>query len=469
MSMRTLGFRGKDMDMTRGPLVGKIASVALPLALSGILQLVFNAADLVVIGKFSETSTISLAAVSSNTALIGLIINVAIGLSLGANVALGQAIGRGDREGAHHALHCAMTLSIVCGLVTALVGCTMARLFLEWMQTDALVIDKATLYLRIYFVGAPANIIYNFGVSVLRAKGDTTRPLLYLAIAGVLNVGLNMVLVIFARMDVAGVALATVLSQYLSCVLTLIALLREKGYCRLILRDLRFYRRELSVILKVGLPSGILTSFFSIANVLIQSNVNTYGAQLIAGSATANSLEGFIIVSMNAVGNASVTFCGQNYGARRFERIMRSVAICAGLECMVCSFGAILFLAFGRFFLGLYTNDGMVVEYAYNRLWVTLPLYFVCGCAEVFAGGMRGMGHAVKPMMSNFFCICVFRVLWVNTVCQLFHIPELLYLSWPLSWLINIVSSGTLYGLTYYKERLREYPVEPPDLVDSCA
>lgn len=453
----------KDMDMTQGALVGKITAVALPLALSGILQLVFNAADLVVIGKFSETGTVSLAAVSSNTALIGLIINVAMGLSLGANVALGQAIGRRDREGAHRALHTAMALSIVCGLVTAVVGVSCARLFLEWMRTDAAVIDKATLYLRIYFAGAPAYIVYNFGVSLLRAKGDTTRPLVYLAIAGVLNVGLNMVLVIYAHMDVAGVALATVVSQYLSCALTVFALLREKGVCRLVLKDIRFHRQELVLIVKVGLPSGILSSFFSIANVLIQSQVNTYGAQLIAGSATANSLEGFIIVSMNSVGNASVTFAGQNFGARRFERIQRSVGICVGLEFIVCIFGATLFLSFGRFFLGLYTNDAMVVAYAYNRLWVTLPLYFVCGTAEVFAGGMRGMGHAVKPMMSNLFCICVFRVMWVNTICRVYHIPELLYLSWPLSWMMNIVSSGVLYGLTLAKERRREYAVEPPD------
>ena len=451
------------MDMTQGALFGKIASVAFPLALSGILQLVFNAADLVVIGRFSSTGTVSLAAVSSNTALIGLIINVAIGLSLGANVALGQAIGRGDREGAHRALHCGMALSIVCGLATALVGVLCARLFLEWMQTDAQVIDKATLYLRIYFAGAPANVIFNFGVSLLRAKGDTTRPLIYLALAGLLNVGLNMLLVIVAKMDVAGVALATVVSQYLSCLLTVRALLREKGVCRLVLKDIRFHRQELVQIVKVGLPSGILNSFFSIANVLIQSQVNTYGAQLIAGSATGNSIEGFIIVSMNAVGNASVTFSGQNFGARRFERIQRSVGICVALECIVCVFGATLFLAFGRFFLGLYTNDAMVVAYAYNRLWVTLPLYFVCGTAEVFAGGMRGMGHAVKPMMSNLFCICVFRVLWVNTVCRIFHIPELLYLSWPLSWLLNVVSSGVLYGLTLQRERRREHPIEPPD------
>ena len=461
--MKRSGMRVKDMDMTKGGLFGKITAVALPLALSGILQLVFNAADLVVIGKYSETSTVSLAAVRSHTALIGLIINVAIGLSLGANVALGQAIGRGDKEGARRALHTAMLLSVVCGLATAAIGCAMARLFLEWMQTDATVIDKATTYLRIYFAGAPANIVFNFGVSVLRTKGDTTRPLLYLAAAGLLNVGLNMVLVIYAKMDVAGVALATIVSQYISCALTVVALVREKGYCRLVLKDLRFYKRELIQIVKVGLPSGILSSFFSIANVLIQSNVNTYGAALIAGSATGNSLEGFIIVSMNSVGNASVTFSGQNFGARRFDRIQRTVGICVGLECLVCGLGAVLFLGFGRFFLGLYTNDPMVVVYAYNRLWVTLPLYFVCGTAEVFAGGMRGMGHAVKPMMSNLFCICVFRVIWVNTICQIYHVPELLYLSWPLSWLINVVSSGVLYGYTLYRERTREYPVEPAD------
>ncbi len=463
-NMRSFRVRNADMNMTEGPLFGKIASVALPLAVSGILQLLFNAADLVIIGKFSQTSTVSLAAVSSNSALIGLVINVAIGLSLGANVALGQAMGRGDREGAERALHSAMALSVLCGLVTALVGCSFAGVFLRWMQTDAAVIDKATVYLRIYFAGCPANVIYNFGVSVLRAKGDTRRPLFYLALAGILNVGLNLLLVIFAKMDVAGVALATVISQYLSCVLTVLALLREKGYCRLILKKLRFHKAETLQILRIGLPSGILNSFFSIANVLIQSNVNTFGAQLIAGSATANSIEGFIIAGMNAVGNASVTFAGQNYGARRFDRIGRVIGICVALEWVVCLAGTCLFLALGRFFLGLYTNDPMVVAFAYNRLWVTIPLYCICGTCEVFAGGMRGMGHAVKPMMSNFFCICVFRIIWVNTVCRPWHIPELLYLSWPYSWVINVVSSGILYGLTLHQERGKEFAVEPLDL-----
>lgn len=467
MSAHRATLRNKDMDMTEGPLFGKIVSVALPLALSGILQLLFNAADLVVIGRFSATGTVSLAAVSSNSALIGLIINVAIGLSVGANVVLGQAIGRKDKGMAERALHSAMLLAIICGLVTAVVGVSGAGVFLKLLQTDPEVLDKATLYLRIYFAGAPAYVVYNFGVAILRAKGDTQRPLLYLALAGVLNVGLNLLLVIVAHMDVAGVALATVLSQYLSCALTVITLVRERGYCRLSFRKLSLHKAETLHILRIGLPSGILSSFFSIANVLIQSNVNTYGATLIAGSATGNTMEGFIIAAMNAVGNASVTFTGQNYGARRFDRIQCVMVMCVGLEFLVCMAGTALFLGVGKFFLGLYTKDAMVVAYAYNRLWVTIPIYFVCGTAEVFAGCMRGMGHAARPMMSNFFCICIFRIIWVNTVCQAFRIPELLFLSWPYSWIINVVSSGILYGITYHGERRKEYPQEPEDLPDS--
>ena len=458
------GLRNADMDMTKGSLWGKMVAVAIPLALSGILQLLFNAADLVVIGQFSETSTVSLAAVSSNTALIGLIINIAIGLSLGANVVLGQAIGKKDADMAHRALHSAVMMAIVTGLGTAAIGCGMAEVFLRWMQTDPAVIEKATLYLRIYFAGAPAYVLYNFGVSILRAKGDTFRPLIYLAVAGVINVGLNILLVVVAHMDVAGVALATVVSQYLSCALTVVALMRERGYCRLEWRRIRFHRAETLHILRIGLPSGILSSFFSIANVLIQSNVNTYGPQLIAGSSTANTCEMFIVAGMNAVGNASVAFSGQNYGARRFDRIAKVVGIGTALEFVVCMTGTTLFLALGPQILRLYTTDPKVVEYAYNRLWVTIPLYFVCGTAEVFAGGMRGMGHAVKPMMSNFFCICVFRILWVNTICRLYHIPELLYASWPYSWILNVVSSGVLYGITLAKERRVEYAVEPADL-----
>ena len=443
--------------------MGKLLAVSFPLILSGVLQLLFHAADLVVIGNFSTESTTSLAAISSNAALINLLVNLSIGLSVGTNVVLSQAIGAGNAQRATRAVHTSVALALCCGVVVAAVGIGGSRYFLTWMKTDPAVMDKALLYLRIFLAGAPANILYNFGASILRAKGDTLRPLVYLGIAGVINVGLNLLFVLFAHLDVGGVALATIIAQYLSCAAVMITLLREKGYCRLVLRQIRFWRAELVQVVKVGLPSGILSCFFSLSNIIIQSSINRYGPQVIAAAATAGSLEGFVYTSMNAVSNSVVTFVGQNYGARRFDRIGRTMAISTLVIICISAAWTALFYCKGATLAGLYTNDSMVVQYAGERLLIMLPLYFVCGTVEVFVGGMRGMGYSVTPMVANFFCICVFRIIWVYTVCRSYASPNLLYASWPISWLINIVVDGILFGLVYAKERHRQYAIEPPD------
>lgn len=457
-------LRIHDMDMTKGPLFGKLLAVAFPLILSGIMQLLFQAADLAVIGRFAQDSTTSLAAVSSTTALINLTINLSIGLSIGTNVVMSQAIGAKNAERAHRALHCSIALALCCGVAASAIGIGGSRLFLTRMQTDPTVMDKALLYFRIFLAGAPANVLYNFGASILRAKGDTLRPVLYLGTAGLLNVGLNLLFVLYAHLDVEGVALATILAQYLSCAAVIITLLKEKGYCRLVLRKVRFYRRELSDVVKVGLPSGILASFFSLSNIIIQSSINTFGPQVIAAAATAGSLEGFVYTSMNAVSNSVVTFAGQNYGARRFDRIGR-VMVQSGLLILGISlFWTVLLFTKGDVLAGLYTKDTVVIRYACERLRVMLPLYFVCGMVEVFVGGMRGMGYSITPMIANFFCICVFRIIWVSTVCKALHSLLLLYASWPISWVINIVVDGVLFFVIFAKEKKREYAIEPEDL-----
>lgn len=343
--------------MTRGGIMGKLIAFSLPLALSGILQLLFNAADLVVIGQFSATGSESLAAVSSNNALIGLIINVSIGLSVGANVIMAQAIGSRNYERAQRTLHTSILIALICGAIVAIIGACCARYFLVWMKTDPVVLDKATVYLRIYFIGAPANIVYNFGAAILRAKGDTRRPLIYLFIAGVLNAGLNLIFVICARLDVAGVALATIISQYVSVVLVIVALLREKDYCKLHLKKLAIKKKELLDIVRVGLPSGILSSFFSIANVIIQSSINGFGYQVMAGNSAGSSLEMFVYTSMNAVSNAATTFSGQNSGAKRKDRIT-AILVDSSIITVVVSFalGGLLLL-FGKPLAALYSRD----------------------------------------------------------------------------------------------------------------
>ncbi len=443
----------KDMDMTNGPLLKKLIAVSLPLAFSGILQLLFNAADLIVIGQFSETSTQSLAAVSSNVALINLVINVVIGLSIGTNVVMSQAIGARDEKRAQNTVHTSVLLSLIGGTAVGLVGVFCARYFLVWMKTDPEILDKATDYLFIYFIGTPAAVLYNFGASILRAKGDTKRPLVYLTIAGVINVALNLIFVIVAKLDVEGVAIATIVSQYISCILLVITLLKEEGYCKLVLKKLRFHKSELLQILKVGLPSGILNSFFSIANVLIQTNLNVFGYSLVAGSSTGSNLEGFVYTSMNAVSNATVTFAGQNYGAKKPERIKKTAIEASIMIIVISLIWTLILLTAGQYIAKLYTPDPVVIQYACERMKIILPIYFVCGIVEVLVGCMRGMGYSFTPMIANFFCICVFRIVWIYTACKAVNTPQMLYLSWPISWILNIVVDGIIMAIIYKREK----------------
>jgi len=444
-------IRAKDIDMTRGGIMGKLIKFALPLALSGILQLLFNAVDLIVIGQFSATASESLAAVSSNNALISLIVNVSIGLSVGANVVVAQSIGSNDKERAQRAVHTAILLSIICGVVVGAIGAGCGRFFLVWMKTDPQVLDKATTYLTIYFIGAPANVVYNFGAAILRAKGDTKRPLLYLAVAGAINAALNLIFVICAGLDVAGVAIATVISQYISVVLVILTLLREGEFCRLSFKKLRIFKNELLEIIRIGLPSGILSSFFSIANVIIQSSINKFGYLVMAGNSTGASLEAYVYTSMNAVSNASTTFAGQNYGAKRKDR-MNSILLDASILTIAISvvLGGLILL-FGRPLASLYTKDPAVVGYAIDRMTVILPIYFVCGIVEVFVGCLRGMNYAIAPMIPSFLCVCVYRIVWVYTAFRTNNTTFILYLSYPISWILNLIMDGVLYLFAYNK------------------
>ncbi len=454
--------RSRDFDMTSGGIMGKLIAFSLPLALSGILQLLFNAVDLIVIGQFSATGSESLAAVSSNNALISLIINVSLGLSVGANVVVAQSIGSRNKERAQNAVHTAILISVICGIAVGLVGALCARYFLVWMKTDAVVLDKATTYLSIYFIGAPANIVYNFGAAILRAKGDTKRPLAFLLIAGIVNACLNLIFVIVAHMDVAGVAVATIISQYLSVVLVIIALLREKDYCRLIIKKLRIKKRELMDILRIGLPSGILGSFFSISNVIIQSSINGFGYQVMAGNATGASLEAFVYTSMNAVSSATTTFAGQNVGAKRYDRIKGILLDSCIITIVISVVLGTFILLLGRPLSALYTRDPVVVEYAIERMTVILSIYFVCGIVENFVGCLRGMNYAIVPMIPSFLCICAYRIIWVYTAFKTNATTFMLYISYPISWGLNLLLDIGLFAYAYNKvirlsKNMREY------------
>ena len=429
--------RKKGMDMTTGKLLPKLLAFAVPLALSGVLQLLFNAVDLIVIGNFSKTRVVSLAAVSSNNSLINLFVNVAIGISLGVNVVMAQALGEGNRDKAERTVHTAMLLSLVIGVIVMIVGTVGARQFLVWMQANPEVIDKAHTYLFIYFFGAPANIVYNFGAALLRAKGDTRRPLLYLTIAGVVNVLLNIFLVVVADMDVAGVAVATIVSQYISAILIVGTLMKETGELRLVLKKLRFHKEELLRILRIGLPSGILSSFFSIANIIIQSAINTFSAAVIAGNATGISIEAFIYTSMNAVAGTASTFSGQNYGAGKYKRIKRVMLECCLIEAVVGILLGGLFMLLRHKLAAIYTQDEEVIRVVGERMMVILPFYFVCGVVEVLVGCMRGMNYSVLPTVASFLCVCVYRIVWVFTLFRAHRTTQALWMSYPISWIIN--------------------------------
>ena len=440
----------QKMDMTHGPLMRKIILVALPLALSGILQLLFNSADLIVVGQFSDTPEHSLAAVSSNGSLIHLIINLALGFAVGTNVVMSQAVGAKGYEKASRALHTSMLLSLICGVVLGVVGFFGARTFLTLMDVDEEIIDKAVLYLQIYFFGTPANLFYNFGSAILRAKGDTTRPMIFLSIAGVLNVGLNIVLVLLG-LDVAGVAIATIASQYLSAILLLVCLCHETDFCKLTLKKLKIHKREALDVIRIGIPSGALSSCFSLSNVIIQSAINGYGYLLVAGSSTANNLDAFVYTSMNAVSSAALTFASQNYGAKRYHRIRRVMKDSCLLATVVWSIIGGALLLFPHTFAGLYTNDPTVISYAATRLYCTVPFFFLLGCNEVFVSGLRSMNHTVAPVIISLIGTCLLRIVWVFTVAKIIATPEMLYASYPISWIATLVVMVVYYVVCYRK------------------
>ena len=421
--------------MIHGPLLGKILIFTIPLMASSILQLLFNAADIVVVGRFAGSE--ALAAVGSTGALINLLTNVFMGLSVGANVLVARYYGAGQQEEASETVHTSSLLSIVAGLFLAVVGIGFAAPLLRLMGTPEDVLPLAALYIQIYFAGMPVVLIYNYGSAILRAIGDTKRPLYYLAVAGALNVVLNLIFVIPLQMSVAGVALATILSQALSAVLVLRCLMRAEGGCHLDLHRLRIYKTKLKKILQLGLPAGFQGSIFSLSNVLIQSSVNSFGSIAMAGNSAAANIEGFTYVAMNSFHQAAITFVSQNMGAREFKRI-RKVAI----QCLICvvitgaTIGNLSYL-FGNTLLGIYSSDPQVIQYGMVRLSIIGTTYFLCGIMDVGVGCLRGINYSVLPMIVSLLGACGMRIIWIFTIFRRMHDQTILYRSYPISWFIT--------------------------------
>jgi putative MATE family efflux protein len=422
--------------MTEGPFLRKILVFALPLAASSVLQLLFNAADVIVVGRFAGSA--ALAAVGSNGSLINLLVNLFVGLSVGSNVVAARAFGAKDDVSVRHTVHTSILLSLIGGVILAVIGVFAARTLLEWMSSPADVIDLAALYLRIYFLGMPVMMLYNFGSALLRAVGDTKRPLLCLVVAGILNVILNLVFVINFHMSVAGVALATVISQGLSAGLVLVILMRERGPLRLEWRALRIYPGVLRQILRIGIPAGLQGMVFSLSNVVIQSGINSFGSVIVAGSSASSNIESFVYVSMNSCHQACVTFTSQNVGARRYKNINRVLGCC--MFC-VTVIGLVLGLgtvAGGRLLLSIYSTDSAVIAAGLRRLAVISAPYFLCGIMDVWVGSLRGMGYSVTPMIVSLMGSCVFRLVYIATVFQWYHTEQVLYLCYPISWLLTL-------------------------------
>lgn len=431
-----------EIDMTQGVLLPKVLMFSLPLIASGILQLLFNAADMVVVGRWAGKEY--LAAVGSTGSLINLMVNVFIGLSVGGSVAVSKAFGANDAAAVHKSVHTAMSLSIVAGIVVGLVGFIFCRPLLKLMDNP--VLELATTYMKIYFLGMPFNMVYNFGASILRAVGDTKRPLIYLTIAGSVNVILNLVMVIGLHMNVAGVAIATVASQAVSATLVVICLMRSNGMIRLSLKDLRIHKRQLLEIVRVGLPAGLQGSLFSISNVLIQSSVNGFGEVVVAANSASSNLEGFVYTSMNAIHQAALTFASQNLGAGKIKRVRRSVWVCVATVTVIGLVMGNLMYMCGRPLLSLYLDDPMaidpltgitVLDYGMKRMSYMLPLYCLCGLMDVMVGSMRGIGYSIMPMLVSLTGACLFRVLWIMTVFAANPTLDVLYVSYPISWALT--------------------------------
>ncbi len=440
-----------QINMTEGNILPKIIKFSIPLMLSGMLQLFFNAADVIVVGRYAGDE--ALAAVGSTGALINLLINLFIGISIGASVLMGQAIGARDYNDAQDSLHTAMLTGFIGGIIMIFVGQVVSRPMLELMQTPDDVIELSSLYMKIYFMGMPGFMLYNFGAAILRAAGDTKRPLYYLFVSGIINVILNLYFVIVLKMSVDGVAYATIISEAISAILIVICLMRSDGYLNLSLRKLKIDGKKFIEMLKIGIPSGFTGIVFSVSNMLIQSSINSFGKLVMAANTAASNLEGFVYNAMNSIYQTALAFASQNMGAKKLDRVddvlKKSLLVVSGVGLF---FGVGAYLL-GEILLRLYTPNQEVIDIAMLRLLVISTSYFLCGIMDVYSGVIRGMGFSFTPMLVSMFFVCAFRVFWIYTIFERFHEQWVLYISYPVSWTITIIAYFFTYKIVRKKAK----------------
>ena len=445
-----------QMNMIEGPIFSKILRFSIPVMLMGMLQLVYNAADIIVVGRWGSQN--SLAAVSSTGSLINLIVTVFMGLSVGASVVISQHYGAGRHKDVSEAVHTAIGLSIVGGIIVGVFGFVATRGMLMLMDTPEDVIDLSSLYVKIYFVGMPANMLYNFGAAILRAIGETKKPLYYLSFSGLINVLLNLVLVIVCKLDVAGVAIATIVSQIISALLVIRCLMKQEGSIKLTLSKVRIYKDKMFNIIRVGFPAGIQGSIFSISNVVAQSAVNFFGASAMAGSGAAANIEGFAYVAMNAIYQAALTFAGQNYGACKYDRIKKVCAISMALVIVIGMVFGLFLWAFAAPLISVYTSVPEDISFGVARMSIIAITYFFAGTMEVAVGMLRGIGRAIAPTIITIISVCGFRIAWIYTVFEYYKQNfdnatafKVLYSSYPISWVLATVIHLAYFGIVIHK------------------
>lgn len=436
-------------NMISGKTLGKMILFSIPVILSGVFQLLFNAADIIVVGNFAGDE--SLAAVGSTSALINLFTNVFIGLSVGTNVLIAHFVGSGDRSKLSDTVHTSMVVAIIGGLFLTVFGFIFANPVLKLMDNPANVIDLATLYLKIYFLGMPALLIYNFGAAMLRAIGDTKHPLYFLTAAGVINVALNLLLVIVFSMGVAGVAIATVVSEYLSAVLIVWFLSKRCELLKFSPSLLKIDKYILTRIIGIGFPAGLQGTIFSLSNVVIQSAVNSFGSDVVAGNSATMNIEGFVYIAMNAIYQTAITFVGQNYGAGKKKRVLRCTLQCQAIVVTVgLVFGFTCYL-FSTQLLHIYSSSATVIAAGKIRCGYILPFYFFCGMMDVMVGALRGIGQSIIPMITSLIGACAFRLVWIATIFNMNRSTGMLYISYPISWFITLIAHIAFFIYFYRK------------------
>ena len=448
-----------EMNMCEGPLAGKMLIFTIPLMFSGILQLLFNAADTIVVGRYAGSQ--ALAAVGSTTSLINLLVNMFMGLSVGANILISRYYGAKREEDIRETVHTSITVAALGGVLLAVLGNTFAKPLLVRMGSPADVVDLAAIYVKIYFMGMPVIMVYNYGAAILRAIGDTKRPLYYLTIAGVVNVILNLFFVVKLEMSVAGVALATVISQCVSVVLLLRCMCQMEGSCRLELKKLGIQKEKAVLLLRHGLPAGLQGSVFSFSNVLIQSSINSFGSIAMAGSSAAANIEGFIYTAMNSFQQTALCFTSQNLGGGKHDRItkvLRNSVLMVSFVGIVMGCGCYLF---GEELLSVYSSDPEVISYGLIRFrWIGIP-YFLCGIMDALGGMLRGLGYAIVPMAVSIIGACGFRIVWIATVFARFHSLDVLFSSYGISWILTGGTHFICFMIVWgrLKKKLTDSPV----------